>query len=80
MKTAKPYRVIMLDGSAFEFDAIVEANTLRIVGEVKVTRPLYCTRCRVGFTHDGQPMYALLFEQVGFLVCSKCGGSYGPAP
>jgi hypothetical protein len=47
--------------------------------EIITPMPTYCMRCRVGFTHDGKPMYALLFERGGFICCSVCGGSYGPA-
>lgn len=49
-------------------------------GDEIFTTSIYCSKCRVGFTHDGKPLYAILLENDrGFLQCSICGGCYGPA-
>lgn len=48
-------------------------------GNEVFTKATTCSRCRTGFRGHGDPIYQQLEVKDGFLVCPRCGGSYGPA-
>lgn len=47
-------------------------------GDEIFIQPVCCFKCRLGFSQDGQPIYAPIVEMGGFYKCTNCNGSYGP--